>query len=302
MTRRGRISHAEWNRGDRNKPPESVTFGLSSVIASGGRGRCTVIGGRSYDAAGRPWGERASCWCPNERVFMAQRSDKPLLRRGQRAAGLQARPASDGMRRVLVRRQGASTAERVAAEWESLVTRLEERALAVRGLRAHAGDSTPGPTWTAPRIVAALGELTVLVGHTPTIGDLEGRPRATWPSPSRVRIVFGSWKAALVAAGLRPQSTGHSPRRVWSDEEILQAIQDAAAGGDPGEVPFREGRRRPRLEAIAARFGSWSAAESLALPVTPAPEPPPAGPRTPLRPAPRAGRRPAFEAEPRPPG
>lgn len=233
---------------------------------------------------------------------MAQRSDKPLLRRGQRAAGLQARPASDGMRRVLVRRQGALTAERVAAEWESLVTRLEERALAVRGLRAHAGDSAPGPTWTAPRIVAALGQLTVLVGHTPTIRDLESRPRATWPSPSRVRIVFGSWKAALVAAGLRPQSTGHSPRRVWSDEEILQAIQDAAAGGDPGEAPFREGRRRPRLEAIAARFGSWSAAESLALPVTPAPEPPPAGPRTPLRPAPRAGRRPAFEAEPRPSG
>lgn len=210
---------------------------------------------------------------------MAQQSAKPLLRRGQRAADLRLRPASGPARRVLVRRQVTSKAERLGAEWEDLVAKMQKRALAIRGLTSRKAEHDPIAFWTAPRIIAALGQLTVTLGHTPTIGDLESRPRAMWPSPARVRTVFGSWQAALAAAGLRPQVADHAPRRVWSDEEILQAIQDAAAAGDPGEEPFREGRRRPRLGVIAVRFGTWSVAESLAMGADRGdPEPPDAAP------------------------
>jgi hypothetical protein len=65
--------------------------------------------------------------------------------------------------------------------------------------------------------------------------------------------------------GLGPQAAQRAPRHVWSDEEILQAIQDAAAAGDSGPKPFKEGRRSPSLMTITTRFGSWAAAEALAL-------------------------------------
>ncbi len=196
---------------------------------------------------------------------MARPPAAPFGRRGQRGDDRTSPSGPHQLRRVFPRRQSGSPAGPDRVEWARPVARPLEP---VRGIRAVGGrDGHDGSVamWTAPRIIAALGQLAVTVGHTPTIADLVSLPRAMWPSPSRVRTVFGTWNAALAAAGLRPKTAGHSPRRVWSDEEMLQAIQDAAAAGDPGQGPFQEGRRRPWLAAITSRFGSWPVAESLAL-------------------------------------
>lgn len=200
----------------------------------------------------------------DEVVLVPGLSERPLARRGRRAEDLASGSGRGPLRRVAARRRPAPPVQEPADRAHG-VAWLEERAVGIRAIGMREAEAGAVALWTAPRIILALGQLAAIVGRTPTIGDLESRPRAQWPSPSRVRVVFGSWGAALAAAGLRPKSADHSPRRVWSDEEILQAIQDAAAAGDPGPGPFKEGRRRPDLGTITARFGSWSTAESLAL-------------------------------------
>lgn len=156
--------------------------------------------------------------------------------------------------------QGRPALERESAERECVAAGLGERAEWMGDL----GQRRRRPIWTASRIIAALRDLAGILGHTPTMAELESRPRNRWPSPARVRMVFGTWNAALAAADLPLNATRPRPR-LWSDEEMLQAIRDAAAAGDRGQKPFREGRRRPWLATITTRFGSWSAAESLAL-------------------------------------
>lgn len=201
---------------------------------------------------------------------VARRVDEPFVRRGQRAEALQRRtePYEYQVREVrhaIGLRRPKPSAARELAERDRLAAVLKERAERMGGLGDFDAGARRGTIWTASRITTALSDLARMLGHTPTIAELGSRPRSRWPSPSRVRIVFGSWNAALAAAGLTLNATDRAPRRLWSDEDILQAIRDAAAAGDQGQRPFREGWRRPWLATITIRFGSWSVAESLAL-------------------------------------
>lgn len=196
---------------------------------------------------------------------VSRRRDEPYARRGQRAQRVQAGMGpywyrARGVPKSTGGRQGRQAPERESAERDRLAAGLGERAEWMR----DRGQGGRRPKWTASGVIAALRDLAGILGHTPTMAELEGRPRTRWPSPARVRMVFGTWNAALAAADLPLNATRPRPR-IWSDEEILQAIRDAAAAGDRGQKPFREGRRRPWLATITIRFGSWSAAESLAL-------------------------------------
>lgn len=203
-------------------------------------------------------------------VPVARRLDEPFMRRG-RCGEVRRAPTGDYRYRV---RGGVGTSglprarpvpESEAAERQRLVKALDERVALMLVVGPRTVRSGRVAMWTAERITAALRDLGRSLGRTPTMADLQSRPRSRWPSPARVRIVFGSWNAAVAAADLPLNATGRARRRMWSDDEILQAIREAAVEGDHGQRPFREGRRRPWLATITVRFGSWSVAEALAL-------------------------------------
>lgn len=157
------------------------------------------------------------------------------------------------------------TPEREIAERTRLAAQVQKRAQRIRAVAGDAPDRDATALWTGEDILNALPRLARILGHTPSITELQACSRKQWPSPACVRVAFGSWNAALAAAGLPLNRIDARARQRWSDEAILGAIREAAAAGDPGQKPFREGRRHPSVATIATRFGSWSVAESIAL-------------------------------------
>jgi hypothetical protein len=93
-----------------------------------------------------------------------------------------------------------------------------------------------------------------------------------WPSATTVGRQFGTWGAAIEAAGVQPHP-GHL--RSWADEEIVQAIKDWADehdGDGPLAFDWCPGRnhpdprpwRWPTADVVERRFGSWEAALAAA--------------------------------------
>src|SRR4051794_26415796 len=91
---------------------------------------------------------------------------------------------------------GAERCPRCAARW----ARPPERS------RAHVLDAIRA--WADER------------GRPPTQADWTAHPDARWPSYMTVTTHFGTWRAALEAAGFRAN------RRQWSHEEIVEALRD----------------------------------------------------------------------------
>ncbi len=85
----------------------------------------------------------------------------------------------------------------------------------------------------------------------PSIGDLASRSRAKWPSPARVRIVFGSWNAALAAAGLPLNVIDRAPTRAWSDDEILRESKRRRSPVIGGRGRFAKAGDAPRWRRSA---------------------------------------------------
>ena len=94
-----------------------------------------------------------------------------------------------------------------------------------------------------------------------------------YPSPSFVVTRFGSWRRALIAAGLEP---GNPPPA--TKEAMVDALRffNAAHGHSPTTSAWRAERQFPVSETIIRHCGSWRAA--LALAGLPPPDPTPRGP------------------------
>jgi hypothetical protein len=77
----------------------------------------------------------------------------------------------------------------------------------------------------------------------------------------RARIMFGSWRAALEAAGVDPDGVGIKPMS-WTADRIVAELRrmDAAATASGGRIVVSRGFRR----AACRLFGSWEAALSAA--------------------------------------
>jgi len=86
-----------------------------------------------------------------------------------------------------------------------------------------------------------------------------------WPSAATLRSHFGSFSAALDAAGVEPR-----PRRTdvrWTDEAIIEALRDLAYQHDRPPRPDdldNSAHELPGIEVIALRFGSWHEAITAA--------------------------------------
>ena len=105
-------------------------------------------------------------------------------------------------------------------------------------------------------LIAALRAARQELHRPPRPSDLQlGRPRA-----KTLRRRFGSWQAALSAAGIEP-----APPRRWPRERILDVLRswELAHGRPPRASEWRAGDpdgERPSSQVVVRRFGSWALA------------------------------------------
>lgn len=120
-------------------------------------------------------------------------------------------------------------------------------------------------TWSRADIIAALRAATKHKGRPPGKRDwhrrrVPGEPRR--PATPTVLRRFGSWNAALQAAGLRP-----TLRKAWSQAQIVDAIRawTERTGAPPVRAewstrPAPQEADRPTDATVIAHFGAWDVA------------------------------------------
>jgi hypothetical protein len=114
----------------------------------------------------------------------------------------------------------------------------ESAAAAIRGWASERGHSPSSREWTGPRRVRATE------GHDA-------------PCVQTVIRLFGSWNAALLAAGVEPN------QRSWTREDVVAALSAWAErnGRQPRQNDWKPRPQGcPSISAIYSVFGSWNAA------------------------------------------
>ena len=112
------------------------------------------------------------------------------------------------------------------------------------------------PAYSDEQLLQTLRDLAAELGRSPTTHELQAR--RDLPSSITYANHFGSWNAALEAAGLeiyrRPPA--------HSDEQLLQILRDLAAelSRTPTQRELRACRDLPSPNAYKRHFGSWTAA------------------------------------------
>jgi hypothetical protein len=119
--------------------------------------------------------------------------------------------------------------------------------------------------WTPAEIVEALRARTAETGRPPTTSEWDSGERAApkwrrerdrWPTAQLVRSRFGSWDAALRAAGYRARSRGHTP------DVLIAALRQEAGrlGRPPAQREWATASpHRPNASSVVHAFGSWTA-------------------------------------------
>lgn len=129
--------------------------------------------------------------------------------------------------------------------------------------RREAGVSEVSPGWTAPgqwtaeEVIDAFRRFAAEHGRAPrtrdrVLAETDGR----WPGHGVVIGIFGSWTAAVGAAGIHPH------RRQWDRESITEALVGFAetSGRAPTTDDLGQGRGLPSGPTVYAHFGSFAAA------------------------------------------
>jgi hypothetical protein len=127
--------------------------------------------------------------------------------------------------------------------------------------------------WTRAQIVAAIRDYVATHGDIPpTLNDWQHLPgsaeRGKHPSNSTVIRAFGSWSAAIRAAGFEPNRPGGSSE--WTRQLVVAAIKEYArvnGGLPPTADAWRRGNGRPGepgahpgWRTVRQLFGSWGEA------------------------------------------
>jgi Homing endonuclease associated repeat len=124
-----------------------------------------------------------------------------------------------------------------------------------------AGLATIRWRWTSEEIILALQDDARLRGRPPTQTEWQGGGEGQ-PTASAAADRFGSWNAALKAAGFpaRTRAWIDGPR-VTHDEVVVALQRDAERRGKSATArEWRESKQRPAVGTVINRFGSWNAA------------------------------------------
>lgn len=125
----------------------------------------------------------------------------------------------------------------------------------------------PTTSWTKEEILTRIHEWNIQHGQPPAADEWGGNPSKMgesqwiresphWPPTSAVQIVFGSWTAALVAAGLARQT------RTWNPAAIIEAFQHhTTQHGKAPTVALSLGNTAlPSQATVEKHFGRWNIA------------------------------------------
>lgn len=198
------------------------------------------------------------------------REDKPLFRaavthfggwaNAMRAAGFEPIPRERWSKnrvlerlRVWAERYGGSNLREVDPNLSAAASRLfgsYHAALQAAGLEP------PTRYWTQARVVAAIQDR--YIARSPL--NIEGLGDLRLALAAKRR--FGSWQAAVEAAGLADKISIKKPLRRWTPQEVLTEIRDWHQSGQP--VTTISKRNQPLYNAAKTHFGSWGAALSAA--------------------------------------
>jgi hypothetical protein len=181
-----------------------------------------------------------------ERVALAQRLARGRLRSAEIAAILDVSPRT--VRAYL----GATR----CVECGTYVVTAAERCPLCAARHARP------PARSREEVLDAIAAWTRERGRPPTQVDWPSANGARWPSYMTVTTHFGSWRAALEAAGLRAN------RRLWSNEEIVEALRSYTRehGRPPRQRDLVYGATgMPAPHTIRRHFGSYAAAVEAAL-------------------------------------
>jgi hypothetical protein len=122
-----------------------------------------------------------------------------------------------------------------------------------------------GTEWTQPSILEGLRRYAAGNGRAPRSADRIG-PLSHYPSPALVISRFGTWSAALHAAGLQPG--GSVP---LTKDQIVSALRayHHQHHRSPTTTAWKATRLKPTVKTISHHCGSWANALALAnLPPT----------------------------------
>lgn len=114
------------------------------------------------------------------------------------------------------------------------------------------------------QVFNALREAAARLGRTPSPAEYAALRalQPGWPHPAGIIRRYRGWRAALAAAGLVPRRPARN-WRLYSDEQLLEALREAAAAGAFTVAEYdRYARQRglPSSNTVRFRFGSWDAA------------------------------------------
>ena len=112
--------------------------------------------------------------------------------------------------------------------------------------------------YTSDDLVEYLKKAAKKLGRSPKMKDI--REMEGFPHPAVISRAFGSWRQAVLAAGLEPIEWR------YSDDELVSALKQLAGelGRTPLSTELTSRKDMPDRHVYLTRFGSWEAALELA--------------------------------------
>jgi len=136
-------------------------------------------------------------------------------------------------------------------------------------VRLHPQRRPPAKRFTDEEILRRVREWVAVHGSSGVGYRAAAQQAAGWPSQATVVARFGTWRGALLAAGLPPPSGSGGPPRRWSDDELVELVvryfAESQRWSSAGLAQWLHvDRGRPSLALVTQRLGSWPALTRLA--------------------------------------
>lgn len=112
-------------------------------------------------------------------------------------------------------------------------------------------------SYTEDELIIMLRKKAKQLGRTPKSREITEDPEM--PNVLTYQNKFGSFNAALVAAGLTPTTTRWQSKD-WTKEELISALKrlNRALGRTPKNTDLKEDLTMPPLSAYLRTFGTWN--------------------------------------------